>query len=153
MSRLLSEQTDGYELNLISDAYLFLKNIWQSSGHQTSSDPLSQDMTLLNHMTACIYQNYSEKLSLSDIASSANVSISTANRIFRHFLNSTPIDFLNQCRLEAAAGLLRTTNRPIADIAYDCGFSQQSYFNRIFRREYGCTPASYRKHPNDIYVH
>lgn len=153
MSELLSGKNDGYELNLISDAFLFLKNIWLSLDHQSSSDPVSQDMTLLNHMTACIYQHYSEKLTLANIASSASVSISTANRIFRHFLNSTPIDFLNQCRLEAAAGLLRSTNRPISDIAYDCGFFQQSYFNRIFRREYGCTPASYRKHPNDIYVH
>ncbi|MDD6259138.1 MAG: AraC family transcriptional regulator [Erysipelotrichaceae bacterium] len=153
MSEQLKEQNDGYELNLLSDAFLFLKNIWKSFDHAVSSDPVSQDMTLLNRMTACIYHHYSEKLTLSDIASSANVSISTANRIFRHFLNSTPVDFLNQCRLESAAGLLRATDKPISDIAYDCGFSQQSYFTRIFRREYGCTPASYRKQPNDIYVH
>ena len=42
-----------------------------------------------------------------------------------------------------AAGLLSSTQQTIAYIAYACGFNQQSYFSRMFAREYGMTPKAY----------
>jgi AraC-like DNA-binding protein len=146
---------DGSELIETAEAVYLLKEIWSAAKEKRLSlhREDSHEVSLLNQMTACIYQGYSEKLSLNEIAESASVSVSTANRIFRTYLDRSPVDFLNQCRLEAAAGMLRNIEKAISEIALDCGFSQQSYFNRMFKREYGVTPASYRKCPNDSYVH
>ena len=44
-----------------------------------------------------------------------------------------------------SASLLRNTNESISSIAFACGFGQQSYYNRLFLREYGMTPKEYRK--------
>ena len=41
--------------------------------------------------------------------------------------------------------MLRRTGSSVAEIAQNCGFSDQSYFSRLFQRQFGCTPLSYRK--------
>ena len=41
--------------------------------------------------------------------------------------------------------MLSTTDKNIAEIAASCGFGQQSYYNRLFLREYGMTPKAFRK--------
>jgi AraC-type DNA-binding domain-containing proteins len=49
-------------------------------------------------------------------------------------------------RLSYACKLLRETDKTIAEIAYDCGFSNLANFNRQFRWKYRMTPKDYRKH-------
>ena len=99
------------------------------------------------------YKNYADKISLSDIAEYGNVSISKCSRMFNLYTKHSPIDFLNLYRLEIASNLLRSTDQSISQISSSCGFDQQSYFNRMFKKEYGCTPLAYRKHPCDKFVH
>lgn len=60
----------------------------------------------------------------------------------------TPTDYLLQKRLEAACQLLRErrpgrTDMLVSTIAYHCGFNDISYFNRIFRKIFGCPPGQY----------
>ena len=110
-------------------------------------------MELLNKMTSYIYKNYADKISLRDIAEYGNVSISKCSRMFNLYTKHSPIDFLNLYRLEIASNLLRSTEQSISQISSSCGFDQQSYFNRMFKKEYGCTPLAYRKHPCDKFVH
>ena len=59
--------------------------------------------------------------------------------------NATPITYLNQCRLEAAARLLKgEPQRSITDIALACGFASSQYFATQFRRQHGQPPRDYR---------
>jgi AraC family L-rhamnose operon regulatory protein RhaS len=59
--------------------------------------------------------------------------------------NATPAEFLNHCRLEAAARLLRADPaRSIVEIAVACGFCSSQYFATQFRRQFGCAPREYR---------
>ena len=88
--------------------------------------------------------DYQGEISLDDIANSIAVSASTCTRLFKEYTNKTPIVFLNNYRLEKSAQLLRNTDDSIMNISFDCGFLQQSYFNRVFLREYGVTPKQYR---------
>ena len=60
----------------------------------------------------------------------------TGSGIARHLLNR---------RLAAARTQLETTNIPAKNIAYGCGFSSESYFSAVFRREHNMTPGEYRK--------
>ncbi|MCC8060059.1 MAG: helix-turn-helix domain-containing protein [Clostridiales bacterium] len=50
-----------------------------------------------------------------------------------------------ETRLRKAAALLRATNQSAKDIALDCGFGDASYFTKMFRLKYHCTPGNYRK--------
>ena len=91
-----------------------------------------------------IERNYDSAVLIDDIAASAGIGVSTCLRLFRTVLGTTPVRYLIQHRLERAAEeLRRPNNRTIAQIAYACGFSDASYFNRCFRKEYGMTPSEY----------
>lgn len=87
----------------------------------------------------------SEVVSLETLAAVASCSPSLANRLFRQLVGIPPYEYLLQRRLSLAATRLRSGNQALADLAAECGFADQSHFQRLFRRAYGTTPAAYRK--------
>ena len=142
IQQLDAMRSSAYMLGMISDAYTILQLIYERlETHIPEVDPHHlDDMELLNKMTSYIYKNYADKISLRDIAEYGNVSISKCSRMFNLYTKDSPID-------------LRSTEQSISQISSSCGFDQQSYFNRMFKKEYGCTPLAYRKHPCDKFVH
>ena len=63
----------------------------------------------------------------------------------RMLTNTSPLDFLNRCRLDRAARLLRLAPAmSVTEIAFECGYSSSQYFATQFRRRYGRSPSSYR---------
>jgi AraC family transcriptional regulator len=52
---------------------------------------------------------------------------------------------LRRLRAERAAALLRTTTRPLIEVAADCGFAHQAHMTRVFRAMFGVTPGEYRR--------
>ena len=91
-----------------------------------------------------IKSNYAEEITIDGIARSAEVSVSTCLRLFRTVLGTTPVQYLIGYRLQRAAEeLKRPRGGTIAEIAYSCGFSDASYFNRCFRKAYAMTPTEY----------
>ena len=93
---------------------------------------------------AYIEQNYDSAVTIEDIAASANLGVSSCLRLFHSVLGTTPIRYLVKHRLQKAAEeLKRGEGKTISEIAYACGFSDASYFNRCFRREFGKTPSEY----------
>ena len=83
-------------------------------------------------------------VTLEEIAASASVSTSTCLRLFSIIVGTTPVNYLTDYRLQKAAEELQHKGkRTISDIAYLCGFTDASYFNRCFRKKYGVTPTEY----------
>lgn len=115
--------------------------------HPTAS-PLSRpdpDGAAQRAMVSYIFQNYSGRITLDDIAAAGNVSRSKCCRIFRDCLQQTPIDFLNQYRLQVSRRLLLEDGLRVTEAATACGFGHLSYFSKLFRESFGCTPKEYRK--------
>ncbi len=94
---------------------------------------------------AHIRANYMNKISIDDIARVAEMSVSSIERVFKHFFKTTPIKYLKKVRLNVACKLLRGTSTPIPQIAKECGFYDQSSMNRDFRSVLNLTPLKYRK--------
>ncbi len=65
-------------------------------------------------------------------------------RACRRHLDRTPTQIVNDARLDAAATLLSTTDRPVLDVGLDCGFGHAGHFHASFRRRFGVTPRTYR---------
>jgi AraC-like DNA-binding protein len=108
------------------------------------TDRFRHDEERIKQALVFIESNYGESVTIDDIAKSANVSTSTCLRLFRTVLNTTPIAYLLVFRLQRALEELKQNDsRTISEIAYSCGFSDASYFNRRFRKEYGITPTEY----------
>jgi AraC-like DNA-binding protein len=82
---------------------------------------------------------------LDAMARAAALSASRLHALFRQETGLSPHDWLLRRRLERACALLAATARPIADIAIEAGFSDQSVLTRAMRSAMDTTPAAYRK--------
>jgi len=83
-------------------------------------------------------------LSMDDIAAACGTRPRRITNSFRRFKGCTPAEYHRQLRLTKAQRKLAATIIPIAQIASECGFFDQSHFSHIFRKTFGCTPFSYR---------
>ena len=68
------------------------------------------------------------------------------NDILKEEVGMTFSAYLNKLRLTESARLLREQEVTIAEIAYAVGYNNPSYFNTLFKKEYGCTPKMFKKH-------
>lgn len=145
MEELKKKAEPGYELEMLSMIYKILWHLYNA--YIQGSSPKAPDSNLLiqEQMMEFVYEHFDEALTLDDIAASGNISRSQCSKLFKQYSGMSPISFLNHHRLEVSRDMLRSTDEPIANIALACGFSDQSYFNRLFLREYACTPLEYRK--------
>ena len=98
----------------------------------------------LQMMLQFIQDHYREPITLQRIADSIYISKSSALQIFHEGIHQSPVAYLINYRLNCAAQQLRTTERTVAAIAADTGFSSAGYFCRRFRKLYGVTPQQYR---------
>jgi AraC-like DNA-binding protein len=91
---------------------------------------------------------YAEPLAVEDLAKAAGLSAAHFSREFRAAFGETPHGYLLTRRLERAAALLRTTDRPVTEICFDVGLQSLGSFTTSFTRTYGCSPTAYRAaHP------
>jgi AraC-like DNA-binding protein len=90
--------------------------------------------------------HFRESCSVPEVAKAVGMNEATFSRFFRRETGRTFIEALIDLRLSYACKLLRETDKTIAEMAYDCGFSNLANFNRQFRWKYRMTPKEYRKH-------
>ena len=90
-------------------------------------------------------KNLAEPISPSGLARRAKLAPAKFARLIRRFFDLTPSQFITRTRLEVASRLLRESNRPVADIAQECGFYDHSAFSRAFRAAMGVTPGDFRR--------
>ena len=93
-----------------------------------------------------IRENFHDDISIEQLAEVAHLSISALERRFKKYLARTPKQFIRQIRLDNARRLLVETKLPIAQIAYQSGFSDHSYFSRHFKLMFGELPSDIRCH-------
>lgn len=100
----------------------------------------------IQKMLNFIYDNYASRISLEDIAGSANISKSEATRCFQAYMNQPPVSHLLDYRLEKAKELLSSTTETVEEISRKCGFQSSGYFCRVFRKRNGMSPKEYQRH-------
>jgi len=81
---------------------------------------------------------------MTDLANEVHLSKSQVGRVFVEAYGKSPIAYLTTLRTERMAGLLRTTDAPIAVIAREVGWDAADFAARQFRRSIGVTPRRYR---------
>ena len=93
-----------------------------------------------------IATNYTNaELDLESVVSSTGANRTKVNEVLKSELGMTFTSYLNKLRLTEAARLLaENSSATIAEIAYSVGYANVSYFNKLFKEEYGCTPKAFR---------
>jgi transcriptional regulator GlxA family with amidase domain len=87
---------------------------------------------------------YAEPLAVADLARAARLSPAHFSRAFHRAFGESPHAYLLTRRLERAAALLRTTDRPVADICLSVGLRSVGSFTSSFTRTFGRSPTAYR---------
>ena len=83
--------------------------------------------------------------SVSDMARSCGLGVTQFIHHVRMLTNMTPVQYLNNARLELAARfLIERRHSSITDLSLECGFSSAQYFATLFSQKFGCTPRSFR---------
>jgi len=99
------------------------------------------------HMTKMkdyIQKHFTEKVSAAEVARVAGLSVSRALHLFRSESGMSLSSYIARQRIDLAKYLLTNTDRPIAAIASDCGFFDQSHFSKAFAALEGLPPLKYR---------
>lgn len=103
------------------------------------------DDTQLRRVVAHIHEHYGERLVIADLAKIAHLSERQLNRRFQETFRMSPQEFIVRTRIQAASDELLETDKPVAEIALEHGFYDQSAFTRQFRQHTGETPLVFRR--------
>jgi AraC family transcriptional regulator len=114
-------------------------------GYARSYGPATLNPRAMSRVEELIESHLGADLTLQELATAAGYSRSHFLRSFRATTGVTPHRYLLNRRIEHARRLLAEGDTDIAEVAYRCGFSSQAHLTTAFRRQYGLTPAEYRR--------
>lgn len=92
-----------------------------------------------------IHAEFSNQLTVAEIAAAANIHPVHLARVFRRCYGSTIAEYIRRLRVDSARVALTTSDETLSEIALNAGFSDQSHFSKTFKRLLNQTPAEYRK--------
>lgn len=92
-----------------------------------------------------IGENFTRPLPLGEIAEALHVSPSYLHALFKRSVGMTPARLVTLRRIDRAKSLISAGEKSMLEIALEVGFCSQSHFNKVFLKECGVTPATYRK--------
>lgn len=98
----------------------------------------------LRRVRAHIDQNLAEHIEIADLATLTGLSPCHFSRAFKQSMGVPPHRYLISRRVEEAARLIESTDKPLYEIALDVGFSDQSHFTRVFSSQVGESPNQFR---------
>lgn len=90
-----------------------------------------------------IFDNYKSKITIADICDDIGCSKSTLITCFKREYGTTVNNYITNIRLGEAVNMLKMGDRNIGEIAIETGFSDQSYFSKVFSAKYGVPPSEY----------
>lgn len=135
------------ELNAHGDSYIidgyltaFLGKLHRSMVFQRSAD-MNKTISQILHYCS---QNYREPITIPDLCQALHVSQSHISHIFSQRLKISFPDYMNALRLNRAILLLHDPKLSITQVVERAGFPTIRTFNRVFRKQFGCSPTEYR---------
>ncbi len=104
----------------------------------------SSNMAYVNKAIEIMVQSYSEKLKISDMATTIGISRNYLTDLFKQELGISPQNFLMNFRMEKAAQELKETDESVQNIGINVGYPDPLAFSKAFKQKYGMSPSSYR---------
>src|SRR5262249_6722093 len=114
------------------------------AGPGTASAPCGLPPYQLRHVTEFIYAHIGQPINLTQLAAIASLSPFHFHREFKRSTGLTPGKYIFQLRMGGAERLLSESALPLAQVALQVGFADQSHFTVAFRRATSITPRAYR---------
>lgn len=144
-----SEETSGLQVDEMM-LELIDKIMQVISGGTREVEPVDKSLRqfhlgTIENAKEYILQHFNENISLHRLAQYCCVSPFHFSRIFKSVMNVSPHQYLAEIRLNHAKVLLTTTNEPITDIAFACGYNSIEHFATAYRQRFKINPSRFRK--------
>lgn len=117
----------------------------KEAGEIKSNGKINSSNGVIEKVIKYIKDNLTSDLSLNSVAKEAGFSTIHFHNFFKVSTGKTLHDYVEEQRIKKAANMLVTTDYTLTKIAYECGFSSQSYFSYAFKRRMNVTPREYAK--------
>lgn len=142
-----SDNSLGYEIIVRNTLSEILLNIIKENHEllEKTNRGNNIDRERMKYMLTFIHKNYSDDISLGDIAKKAFIGEREVLRCFARTIGTPPIEYLQKYRIYTAAEMLRKSELPVTEICLQTGFNSPSYFSKVFCKMLGMTPREYRK--------
>jgi AraC-like DNA-binding protein len=112
-------------------------------GEKNPGPSVSMNRNLLQKATDFIAANRTQSLNSEEVARNLGISLRKLQRITKEEMQCTPTSFIYIVKLNLAAEYLKGRQGNISETAYNFGFSDPSYFSKIFKKHFGVSPADY----------
>jgi len=89
--------------------------------------------------------NYMNRITLNDVSEHVSFSVSYLSRMFKEEKGISLTSYINEVRIRNAKMLIKLSDISLSQAAYLCGFDDQSYFSKVFKKMTGTTPGKYRE--------
>ena len=134
----------GCYVSLLELLYLLSRHF--SNAVTDYSEHLNQQYRVrrLAKLLQYIQANHAEQIPVKKGAEMAAMSVSRFMRFFKVSTGMTFVSYLTHVRVNVAAEMLRNPEQSVCEIAASAGFSDQSYFGRVFRKQFGMSPTTFR---------
>ena len=99
----------------------------------------------INRALGYLHSHFSEPITVADAAAYVGYTPNYFNTCFREQMGIPFGEYLRQMRLGYGENLLRSSQMPVTEVAYESGFGSLSYFSRCFCKQYGLYPQEYRR--------
>jgi AraC-like DNA-binding protein len=105
-----------------------------------------KDQLCIDRVFQFTIDNFKERISLSQVAGIACMTVSSFCTYFKRSTKKTYVDFLNEVRIGYACNLLMESNTPVLQVSYESGYNTMANFHKQFLKVKGVTPLQYRKY-------
>ncbi len=139
MKEELLEQRKNYRLKadfLLGELLIELERLWVKEKKHSLS---------FSYLDGYIQEHCSQPMDLQALARMSGYSYHRFRHLFREWSGLSPSRYILNKRLDYARRCLEQSTLSVSEIAQECGFSNESQFVMMFKRDMGCTPGTYRK--------
>lgn len=137
-------ETDELVMDLLGKVMCILGNEQEPAGIQSAI--IRHHLVTGEAAKEYIMDHFSENISLQQLAQHCHVSPFHFSRIFKSIFQVSPHQYLAAIRLNHAKMLLETTDKPVTDIAFSCGYNSIEHFATAFRHRFKKSPSVFRIH-------
>ncbi len=139
---LTNKQSNKRSINKITMGLLILQLLNHTDKITVGKDNLNQDILVRTY--EFVEENYKDG-ELTDLAEKLGYELSWLSREIKTLTGQNYTEIVQTKRLNQTVFLLKNTTLSVADIGYNVGYSNLSYFYKIFKNKYGMSPKEYRK--------
>lgn len=150
---LCAARPEGYQLAVKGVLFhFFFILISNQKNMEEKTAPQSKALEKLKTILKYVEEHYDERITIDHMAELTYYSKSHFMKFFKTHMGSSFIEYLNDYRLTMAERMLRSSDDSVLEIAGKSGFENLSYFNRMFKRKYGCSPGKWRNRLTEEYT-